>query len=88
MFLSRRRLNGEGSERKPYHVEFDLSGSGLAYTVGDSFGLYPKNDPRLVDAVIALMGARPDAAIGNTILRQALIADRSLGAAPDTHFSS
>lgn len=86
VFLSRRRLNGEGSEKETYHVEFDLSGSGLAYTVGDSFGLYPKNDPRLVDAVIALMGARPDAAIGNTILRQALIADRSLGAAPDTLF--
>lgn len=85
-FLSRRRLNGEGSQKETWHVEFDLSRSGLDYVVGDAFGILPQNDPRLVDAVIALLGARPDAEIGGGTLRQALLADRALGPAPDALF--
>ena len=30
---------------------FDIAASGLAYAPGDSFGLYPKNDPALAEAV-------------------------------------
>ena len=85
-FLSRRKLNGEGSEKETYHIEFDLSGSGLSYAVGDSFGVFADNDPRLADAVIALMGARPDAPVGGSTLRQTLIHERELGPAPDTLF--
>ena len=40
-FLSRRRLNKEGSEKETWHVEFDLAECGLDYVVGDSFGIYP-----------------------------------------------
>lgn len=86
IFLGRRKLNGEGSEKETHHVEFDLSGSGVSYAAGDSFGVLPANDPRLVDAVIALMGARPDAPVGGTTLREALIQERALGAAPDALF--
>lgn len=85
-FLSRRKLNGEGSQKETWHVEFDLSGCGLDYVVGDAFGVVAQNDPRLADAVIALLGARPDADVGGVPLREALIAQRALGPAPDALF--
>ncbi len=86
MFLSRRKLNGEGSEKETYHVEFDLAGSGVTYAAGDSFGVCASNDPRLADAVIALIGARPDHDLGGVTLRESLIRARALGAAPDALF--
>ncbi len=86
VFLSRRRLNGEGSEKTTYHIEFDISGSGVGYTVGDSFGVFAQNDPALVDAIIALLGARPEADIGGLSLRETLIRKKALGAAPDSLF--
>ena len=55
-FVSRTRLNKPGSQKETWHVEFDLAGSGLDYQVGDAFGLYPRNDPALADAI--LQGAR------------------------------
>ena len=85
-FLSRRKLNGPGSEKETWHVEFDLSECGLDYVVGDAFGVVPQNDPRLVDAVIALLGARPDADIGGRTLRERLLSDHALGPAPDALF--
>jgi sulfite reductase (NADPH) flavoprotein alpha-component len=86
VFLSRYKLNGEGSEKETYHLEFDLSKSGITYTAGDSFGVFAKNDARLVDAIIALIGARPDADIGGRSLRDVLIHERELGPAPDSLF--
>ena len=85
-FLSRRRLTKEGSEKAAYHVAFDLSESGLDYTVGDSFGLYPQNDPALVDTVLAAIHAPPDFPIMDRSLRDVLLNDVALGAAPDALF--
>lgn len=85
-FLSRTRLNKEDSEKSTYHIEFDLSESGLAYTVGDSFGVFPKNDPALVDAVLAAIHAPADFPIGERTLRDALLDELALGSAPDTLF--
>ena len=85
-FLSRRKLNGEGSEKETWHVELDLSECGLDYIVGDAFGIVAQNDARLVDAVIALLGARPDAEIGGKSLRAKLMEDCALGPAPDALF--
>src|SRR5438067_697322 len=48
VFQSRTRLNKPGSGKETWHLEFDLKESGLDYTVGDSFGIYPTNDPALV----------------------------------------
>ena len=56
-FLSRARLNKGGSEKETWHLDFDLTECGLDYVPGDSFGLYPANDPALVDAVIAALRA-------------------------------
>src|SRR5216684_3518045 len=39
-FVSRRLLNGNGSEKETWHIDFDLSGCGLDYVVGDSFGIF------------------------------------------------
>jgi len=85
-FLSRRKLNGEGSEKETWHIELDLAECGLDYIVGDAFGIVAQNDPRLVDAVIALLGARPDAEIGGKSLRAKLLEDCALGPAPDALF--
>lgn len=85
-FLSRRRLNGAGSERETYHVEFDLAAAGLDYVVGDAFGIIPRNDPRLADSIIALLGARPEAEVNGKTLREVLISDAALGPAPDSLF--
>src|SRR6476469_6039767 len=40
-FLTRTRLNKPGSQKETWHIEIDLSDTGIAYTVGDSFGLFP-----------------------------------------------
>ncbi len=85
-FLSRRLLNGSGSAKATWHVEFDLTGAALDYVVGDAFGVFPGNDPRLVDAVIALTGARPEAVVNGATLRETLLRDVALGPAPDTLF--
>lgn len=83
VFLGRRRLTGEGSEKTAYHIEFDLEGSGLDYAAGDSFGVFPENHPGYVDQLIGLLGASPQAAVRNRTLREVLLEEVSLGPAPD-----
>jgi sulfite reductase (NADPH) flavoprotein alpha-component len=85
-FLTRYRLNKPGSEKETHHVEFDLAGTGLDYVVGDSFGIFPENDPALVDSVIGAIGAKPDCTIGGQSLRGILLRDLSLSPAPDSLF--
>jgi sulfite reductase (NADPH) flavoprotein alpha-component len=48
-------LNKPGSQKDTWHIEFDLSQSGLDYAVGDNFGIMPRNDLGLVEAVIAAL---------------------------------
>ena len=84
--LSRRKLNKDGSEKETWHVEIDLTGSGITYQVGDAFGLFPHNDPALVAQVIKVLGAPPDHAIGGRTLRQVLTDSVSLSPAPDMLF--
>ena len=75
---SRTRLNKPGSEKETWHIEFDLAARGLDYAVGDSFGVFPTNDPALADAVIRALDAPPDAPIGGRTLREVLIDGVSL----------
>ncbi len=84
--LSRRLLNKQGSEKETWHVEFDLSASGLDYTAGDAFGLFPANDPALVEAIIKALGAPADFPIGDRTLRACLTDGVSLSPAPDMLF--
>ena len=85
-FVSRTRLNKPGSEKETWHLDFDLAGSGCDYTVGDSFGLYPRNDPALADAILARLGFDGGVAVGGRALRDILIEDVSLSPAPDSLF--
>ncbi|MDP2294007.1 MAG: sulfite reductase subunit alpha [Pseudolabrys sp.] len=84
--LARTLLNRPGSEKQSWHVEFDLTGSGIAYNVGDAFGLFPANDPALADAVIKALRAPADFPIGDRTLREVLIDGVSLSPAPDMLF--
>ena len=55
-----RLLSQPGSGKEIRHFEISLEGSGLSYEVGDSAGIYPDNDPALVEETIAALGASPD----------------------------
>ncbi|MCJ2013505.1 sulfite reductase subunit alpha [Methylobacterium sp. J-076] len=83
LFLSRRRLNEPGGEKETWHIEIGLDGTPIEYVVGDSLGLFPANAPALADAVIAELGARPERRIGERTLRDHLLINYALGAAPD-----
>ncbi|HML13728.1 MAG TPA: sulfite reductase subunit alpha [Xanthobacteraceae bacterium] len=85
-FLSRTLLNKAGSGKETWHVEFDIAGSRLEYAVGDSFGLFPTNDPALVEAVLQTIDAPPDFPIGGRMLREVLTDGVSLNPAPDMLF--
>jgi sulfite reductase (NADPH) flavoprotein alpha-component len=85
-FLSRTRLNKKDSSKETWHIEFDLTDSGISYSVGDSLGILPCNHPALVDAVIAAIGAPPDFPIADRSLRDVLADSSSLGLAPDMLF--
>ncbi len=53
-------LNGRGADKETRHVKLALDGSGLSFEPGDSLGIYPHNDPRLVDEVIGEMRWNPE----------------------------
>ncbi len=76
--LDRINLNGTGSAKETYHLEFSLEGSGLAYVPGDSLGVKPRNCPEVVEQLIEASGFsgnedvnRADGSAGS--LRQILI---------------
>src|SRR6201995_2902632 len=83
-FVSRRLLNKTGSEKETWHIDFDLSGCGLDYVVGDSFGIFARNDLGHVDQIIALLGASHTTEVRGKTLRDVLLDDVSLAPAPDT----
>ncbi len=81
--LINRRLSGPESEKDTRHFELDLTGWGLSFEVGDSVGVYPTNDPHLVDEIIRALGATGSEPVprlkgGPTTFRQALLHDYSI----------
>jgi sulfite reductase (NADPH) flavoprotein alpha-component len=86
VLLSRRRLNKAGSAKDTWHIEFDLSGTGLAYAAGDSCGVFPVNDPGLVNAIIAALDAQHETPIAGRPLFEVLSRQVSLWPAPDSLF--
>ncbi|HET7237704.1 MAG TPA: sulfite reductase subunit alpha [Terrimicrobiaceae bacterium] len=75
-----RKLTGEGSNKDTRHFEISLSSSGLAYEVGDSLGVFPKNDLELVEGILKNQGFSGDEPVvnpdGKTVsLREALTKD-------------
>jgi sulfite reductase (NADPH) flavoprotein alpha-component len=61
--LTNRRLNGPGSAKDVRHFEIALHGSSLHYEVGDALGVWPQNDPRLVEEMLAALNAQGDEAV-------------------------
>jgi sulfite reductase (NADPH) flavoprotein alpha-component len=84
--LSRSRLNKPGSGKETWHIELDLGECRLDYVVGDSFGIFPLNDPALADAIIRAIDAPADFPIAGRTLREVLIDGVSLSPAPDMLF--
>jgi sulfite reductase (NADPH) flavoprotein alpha-component len=82
--LGRRLLNQPGSEKETWHIDFDLSDSGIDYEVGDSFGIFAKNDLGLVDQIIAMLGAAHTTPVRDRSLREVLHENVALGTAPDS----
>lgn len=75
-----RRLSGPESEKETRHHEICLEGSGLAYEVGDSLGVFASNDPALADEIIKAIGATGEEQVTGAdgqpkTFRQALIND-------------
>ena len=86
VFEGRHKLNKTDSEKSTFHIDIDLTAAGIEYVVGDSFGLFPQNDPDLVEQVIAAIGAPRDFPFGDKNLVEMLTTEMSLGAAPDALF--
>ncbi|MEH6905956.1 assimilatory sulfite reductase (NADPH) flavoprotein subunit [Neobacillus drentensis] len=53
-------LNGRGSNKETRHLELSLEGSGLTFEPGDSLGIYPANDPELVQLLLGEMNWDPE----------------------------
>jgi len=47
-----RRLTARGSTKDTRHYEISIEGSELVYEVGDSLGVFPQNDPVLVEEIL------------------------------------
>ena len=58
-----RRLTGASSAKDVRNVVLELEGSGLHYLPGDSLGLLAPNDPAVVEASIAALGATGEEAV-------------------------
>ena len=89
-FLSRLKLNGEGSDKETNHVEIDLSACGLTYEPGDSFGLFATNCSELAGLVaqrLEISTEEPVTHDGETMPLGVWLSEKvSLGAAPDALF--
>ena len=58
-----RLLSLLGSGKEIRHHEISIAGSGLTYEAGDSLGVFPTNDPRLVDEILVALGASGEEAV-------------------------
>jgi sulfite reductase (NADPH) flavoprotein alpha-component len=58
--LVNRLLTTAESDKEVRHYEVDLTGSGIAYSAGDSIAVHATNDPALVGAILNRLGVGPD----------------------------
>jgi sulfite reductase (NADPH) flavoprotein alpha-component len=62
-------LNGTGSTRETWHVEFAVEESGFVYKPGDAIGLYPENDPTLAEDLLKAVGLAGDDALKQKLVK-------------------
>lgn len=53
-------LTGPHSSKKTYHVVLDIEESNLTFKVGDSIGVLPMNDPKIVEQILHKLKATGD----------------------------
>ena len=58
--VANRLLSADGSGKEIRHHEISIAGSGMVYEAGDSLGVFPANDPRLVEEIMSALGASGD----------------------------
>jgi sulfite reductase (NADPH) flavoprotein alpha-component len=61
--LERINLNGKGSTKRTWHMEFDIEESNLVFQPGDALGVLCYNNQPLVNEVIALTGYKAESLI-------------------------
>ncbi|MDL9945820.1 bifunctional nitrate reductase/sulfite reductase flavoprotein subunit alpha [Gordonia sp. ABSL11-1] len=71
------RLNGSGSQKDVRNVGFHLPAESLSYKTGDALGVWPRNNPALIDEWLSVTGLRGDEVVdlpdaGEMTLRRAL----------------
>lgn len=50
--LEKVNINGRGSSKETYHVELSMENSGLTYEPGDALGIYPTNQPDIIQKIL------------------------------------
>ncbi|MEC8650651.1 MAG: assimilatory sulfite reductase (NADPH) flavoprotein subunit [Verrucomicrobiota bacterium] len=53
-------LNGKGSAKETIHLELNLAGSGMDYSVGDALAVLPHNAEDVVHSIIEITKLNPD----------------------------
>jgi sulfite reductase (NADPH) flavoprotein alpha-component len=61
----------EPDDKETYHIELDITGSGLNYTPGDALGIVPRNAPEVVRETLAALHMSGDELVdGSCSVRQ------------------
>lgn len=92
-----KRLTPNDYSRNIFHIEFDVSGTGLTYNIGEALGIHGRNNSDLVEEFIEMYGLEGDELIevvskeDNNILeirtlRQSLIENLDLFGKPPKRF--
>ena len=58
-----KRLTPLSYSRNIFHIEFDLSGTDLKYSIGEALGVHSENDEKQVEAFLLWYGLNPDTII-------------------------
>ncbi|MGY4531957.1 sulfite reductase (NADPH) flavoprotein alpha-component [Pseudomonas sp. TE3786] len=61
--LSNQLLNRPGAQKETRHLAFDLSGHDFPYQAGDALGVWPSNDPSLVDELLSTLRLSGDSLV-------------------------
>ncbi|HTN98268.1 MAG TPA: assimilatory sulfite reductase (NADPH) flavoprotein subunit [Nordella sp.] len=78
-------LSGRGSSKETRHIELALDGSGITFSPGDALAVMARNDPALIDALLAGLALSPDIRLNvkerETTLGEALAQDFEISTA-------
>lgn len=55
-----KRLTPASYDRNIFHIDFDLTGTGLTYEIGEALGVHAHNDRALIDRFITFYGLNPE----------------------------